>query len=227
MKKNIKFDKSIEFATMIGEVCSISLEHSLKFVDQSSIEGEFIVEGSYKLTEASQLTEKFSHKIPVEILLNECLELDSSVINIVDFYYEIENDNTMICHIEVEVSGVEQLIIEKIEDVSIISEELEEKVVDTNVLEVRECDMDKKVEVSIDKTIDEDKEEVEPVKNLFSSFSTDEESYSTYSVYIMRSNDTIEYVLDKYKVSKDDIIQYNNLDNLEIGSKIIIPCCNE
>lgn len=221
MKKNIKFDKSIEFSTMIGEVCSISLEHNLKFVDQSSIEGEFIVDGSYKLTEASQLSENFNYKIPVEIILTESLELGSTSINIIDFYYEIENDNIMVCHIEVEVSGVEVVTLEEVEDV------VEEAVIDDffniNILEVR--DNDSKEEINLE--VNNDIEEVEPVKNLFSSFSNDEESYATYSVYIMRVNDTIEYVLDKYKVSKELVLKYNDLDNVEVGSKIIIPCSNE
>ena len=62
--------------------------------------------------------------------------------------------------------------------------------------------------------------------NIFDTISNDE-TFVTYYVYIMRENDTVEAILDKYQVTRDDILQYNDLENLKIGSKIIIPCHNE
>lgn len=62
--------------------------------------------------------------------------------------------------------------------------------------------------------------------NIFDTISTDE-TYVTYYVYIMRESDTIEGILDKYKVTKEDLISYNDIDSIKVGSKIIIPCHNE
>ena len=80
MKKIISFDKNLEFNSMIGDISSISLDHTLKFTDRSNINGEFLISGSYKLTEASMLEDKFEFKVPVEIILNETLDLDSTEI---------------------------------------------------------------------------------------------------------------------------------------------------
>ena len=48
MKKKISFDKKIDFPTMIGEICSISLEQDLKFIDESSVEGNLLLSGKKK-----------------------------------------------------------------------------------------------------------------------------------------------------------------------------------
>ena len=60
------------------------------------------------------------------------------------------------------------------------------------------------------------------IKSLFSNLS-DEETFSTYHVYILRSDDTIESVMAKYSVTKEILMQYNDVDNLKLGDKIIIP----
>ena len=109
MKKIISFEKNLDFNSMIGEVSAISLDHTLKFTSDNSIEGEFIISGKYKLTEASILEEDFNYNLPVDILLNEKLELETAKIDIDDFYYEIENDSTIVCHIDVKVEGVEKI----------------------------------------------------------------------------------------------------------------------
>ena len=74
MKRIISFEKKLEFPSMVGEITSISLEHTLQFINSSSIEGSFLISGTYKLTEASCIEDKFEFKIPTEILLNEHLD---------------------------------------------------------------------------------------------------------------------------------------------------------
>ena len=50
MRKNVSFEKRIDFPTMVGEISAISLEEDLKFINESSIEGNLILSGKYKLT---------------------------------------------------------------------------------------------------------------------------------------------------------------------------------
>lgn len=59
--------------------------------------------------------------------------------------------------------------------------------------------------------------------SLFASFDSSRETYSTYSVYIMREGDSVEEVLNKYKVTREMLEEYNDLNNLKIGTKLIIP----
>ena len=252
MKKIISFEKNLDFNSMIGEVSAISLDHTLKFTSDNSIEGEFIISGKYKLTEASILEEDFNYNLPVDILLNEKLELETAKIDIDDFYYEIENDSTIVCHIDVKVEGVEKIeeVKEEVaEETTIISNpEKEIPVINTDD-SPRECDGEKEeqevCEAKIDTKRDDNMEEVqteveteeqgqkqntqqaEEVGSLFSSFKESDETFSSYSVYIIRENETIQSLIEKYKTTKEELENYNDLSNITIGSKIIIPTANE
>lgn len=61
------------------------------------------------------------------------------------------------------------------------------------------------------------------ISSLFEAFSSTEETFKTYSIYILRKDDTIETVLDKYSITREELSDYNDLENLEIGSKLVIP----
>ena len=130
MKKIISFEKKLEFPSMIGEITAISLDHDLKFTNESSIEGNFTISGSYKLTEASRIEEKFEFKLPVDIVLNEKLDLATSKVEVDDFYYEIDHDDTLISYIDVKVEGVEQIDIQEEE---LTREEEKEEIIEPEV----------------------------------------------------------------------------------------------
>ncbi len=253
MKKTISLKKNLEFPSMIGEVTAISLDHNLKFIDESNITGEFKVTGSYKLTEASRLEEKFDYSIPVEIALSEKLDLKTAKISISDFYYEIENDDTMICNIELKIEGVEVIDVKEEEQLEqptiepVLKEETPVKESDdmSNLKETRECDANLTIEEEVPTMINQaiekntqssttetapetsiitEKEEVSKnVGSLFSSLDSSEETFSTYSIYILRQEETIQSLIEKYHVTKEELENYNDLSNLTIGSKIIIP----
>lgn len=223
MKKTISFEKKIEFPTMIGEITSISLDHNLKFINNSNIAGNFILSGTYKLTEASRIEDDFYYELPTEIILTEELECQTAKVEIEDFFYEIENDYNVICYIDVKVEGVEVVdvtIEEKLPELSEINIKPETIEID----EERDCDG----EIS-DEPIEEKKEEnlmnqdKKTVENIFESINETDETYSTYSVYILREEETISSLMSKYNTTKEELESYNDLTNLTIGSKIIIP----
>lgn len=255
MKKTISLKKVIEFPTMIGEVTAISLEENLKFLDESNIAGEFEITGRYKMTEASRIEEDFNYKIPVEILLTEKVELTTAKADVEDFYYEIENDDTMICYIDVKIEGVELIeeleekeepilidVVQKeercieIEEAESIDQENNEKkqIPDQKEKELsnRECDSEY---IEMNKTNDQKeiaKEEITPefnqkVGSLFSSFKDSDETFTTYSVYILRQDETIQTIIEKYSTTKEELEKYNDLTNLSIGTKLIIPNSHE
>ena len=66
-----------------------------------------------------------------------------------------------------------------------------------------------------------EEEEVE-VKNLFDSF-TDNEEYATYKVCIVREGDSLESIMMRYNISKEQMELYNDLKEIKIGDKLIIP----
>ena len=49
------------------------------------------------------------------------------------------------------------------------------------------------------------------------------ETYSTYHVYIVKEEDTIDKIMEKYSVSKEDLSNYNDLNDIKPGDKVIIP----
>lgn len=222
MKKKVTFEKSIEFPTMIGEVCEISLDQELKFINESNVEGDLLLTGKYKMTEASRLEENFNYKIPCEIALTEKLDLNTTNIEISDFYYEIENDNTIVCHIELLVEGLELL-------------EEEEPVLE------RECDGDnveiKEIEIPIveeTKVLDEESDtEVnsdnnsEVINSLFSNLDDENDKYGTFIVYMVRQNETINSIIEKYHTTVEELEKYNDLKDISLGTKLIIPLINE
>ena len=257
MKQIISFEKEIAFKTMIGEVTSISLEHTLSFQGPSTISGDMIVSGTYKMTEASTLEEDFQYAIPVDIMLTKELEEDNRSITIHNFTYDIRNEDTLHLYIDVLVKGREVIELEEAEEEVIepvreeqpkIDEEQKEDTTNDNKelltdIEVEESqkvidniiNTDKKEEVVI-----EDKKEEPVIKNdtqeeiktttdtkvmnsIFSAFANTEETYTTYSVYLLRENDSIENIIENYGVTREELSYYNDLDNLNVGSKIIIP----
>lgn len=68
--------------------------------------------------------------------------------------------------------------------------------------------------------IEEEKEEKKDIMEVLTS--TEEEKYKSYTVYIVRENDTLETIMNKYNITKEKLAEYNDLSELKIGDKIII-----
>lgn len=86
--------------------------------------------------------------------------------------------------------------------------------------------LDKLEKIEQEVRVDEPKKEPiieEESISIFDDSNFKTESYVEYNIYILREGDTIETILDKYGVSLDELKNYNDLDNLKIGDKIIIP----
>lgn len=219
MKKIISFEKKLEFPSMVGEITSIALEHTLEFKSPTLIEGAFLITGTYKLTEASCIEDNFNFKVPTEIMLTENIDITTGKITVDDFFYEIENDENLVCHIDVLVEGLEEIFIEE--------QPLQE--IERQVEEIRECDGDenKEIEIPHKEQREDVKEEIEELvleeQSLFSNLKDDEDTFTTYSIYIIRQDETIQTVLEKYKITKEELEEYNDLSNITEGSKIIIP----
>ena len=271
MRQIVSLEKEIVFKTMIGEICSISLEHDLAFINESEIDGNLIISGTYKMTEASTLEEEFNYKIPVEIMLTTNLLEDKRKIDINDFTYKIINEEALNIKVEILIEGLEKVdvtdIMEKdseIESVVLEKEPLKDEVKeecsvreskDLEVIDTPKERKDEEVEDVLDANLVEPLEEVEvleeePLKevkvmkdeseievnqendnntnkevmdSIFSSFANTKETYSTYSIYILREDDSIDEVMNKYKINREILGEYNDLENLKVGTKLIIP----
>ena len=225
MNQKIEFKKDCMLKTYVSSITDISLTHDYKILDDT-IEGYFDVTGSYKVTMSSVETESFMFTIPFTIALSSLIDRDTIDLKLSDFNYSVEKD---VLHLKMflDMDYQEIEIKEDTED----NEEIDNMI---NDLIDKESTTDIKSpgefhnEVMLDNVIDS-KEEVstkEKVseKNFNTIFNEVKESnFSKYKVYIMRSEDTLESILVKYNVTMDEIKEYNDIDNINIGSKIVIP----
>ena len=265
MKQIITLEKEIAFKTMLGDITSISLEPDLAFINDSEIEGNLIISGTYKMTEASTLEEKFNYKVPVEIMLTTSLLEDKRKVDVNNFTYEIVNEEALAIKVELLIEGLEKIEIEEDDNMDLKeevrnsdSEEEEIEVLTTNDLDdtteevttnvmsddikeeistVMNDDVKEEISTVMDEELPTLKEEKETFKedtnnkevmdSIFSAFANTDETYATYSVYILREDDNLEEVIMKYKTNREALAEYNDLDNLKVGSKLIIPTAIE
>ena len=126
---------------------------------------------------------------------------------------ELEEDN------EVEERKEEK----EIERNSEIEERKKEK---TSSIEIQESNIETASEINLAQDIEVSQSEsvsIEPVSTIFDSFDNKESSSSVYKVYMVREEDSLESILAKYKVSKEELEKYNNLKEMKKGDKLIIP----
>ena len=99
-------------------------------------------------------------------------------------------------------------------------EKLDESIKYNNKVRV---DLDIDLDKEIEDKIDDNNEKIE----LFNTNNFNNETYSTYYVYIVKEEDTIDSILEKFNTNKEQLSPYNDLDNIKKGTKLIIPQNNE
>ena len=200
MKQTVPFTKDITFKTKIGEITSISLDHDLKLKQEDSITGNFYLKGTYKMLETSTIEEEYSYKIPCEIAISDEYDTFDAEIDIDDFSYEIVDDEILRVNIVVSIDNlIKKEVIEK-----------EERCIE-------------------DETVEEMSNEIKPEKEkiiIKDSIKNQKDSYTTYKVYVFKDSDTIEGIIEKNGITKEDLSNYNNLEDITTGTKVIIPSKN-
>ncbi|MDD2518822.1 MAG: LysM peptidoglycan-binding domain-containing protein [Bacilli bacterium] len=233
MNKIIPFKKEIIFKTNLSEITSISLEHTLQVDKDNMVTGEFIISGDYKMVDTSVNVESFSFNIPFEVSIDERYIIDNVVVDIYDFYYEIINNNILSINIEVLIDQLEEkpLIEEPLIEETITEEPKINQIYDVEepVLEVEEPYVEALREEK--RETKEREEETSMVSNrneeitnsLFDNFDSSSETYTTYKIYIVREGDTLELLIQNYGISKEELGLYNNINEISVGDKLIIP----
>ena len=237
MKQIIPFVKDISLAPKIYEVTSIALEHNLKMENSDSVVGSFTVSGKYRINNISINEEVFEENIPFDITLDSKYDTSKVTIDIDDFYYEIVNDEFLRVHIDVlvdnlvyekkEVEKPKEIIKEEREEISTIINERNDDLMNDNVTlsDKKEDTLIREEDV---KTSKKDEERESDITNKIETGLFDkEEKYITYKVHIVRDTETIDEITAKYNVSKEELEKYNDLNNIVLGTKIIIPISNE
>jgi len=229
MKKIISFKKELKFKTKVCEITSISLEHIIKEKDDDLISGEFIINGEYKMTEGSINKEKYDFKLPFDIALNSNYDIETLKLEIDNFYYEVVNNEILKTTIDLLVEAkekevipepVRKLPIETLPDNYETEIENEFEDINNSIINIKNNnELIENKNIEKEETINTN---ININNNIFENIN-DNETYKAYYVYIVKEDDNIDKILDKYKITKEELELYNNIENIKALDKIIIP----
>ncbi len=245
MKKIINFTDDIEFRNNIYEISSISLEREFE-ATENDISGTFIITGSYRGHEISLNQESFTKKIPFSYHFEEPMDKETITMEVDDFTYEIDQ-NKLCVEIEYEIEGDKMMFdderefdkflenheVELVDFKDDIKDDIKEEkpIIEKNV-EVceQEKEEEKEEQEKEEKKEKQEKNEDREVKvdtEIMDTLTGGENTYITYHIHVCDESDTLEYIANKYKISIDVIKDYNSIDNISVGMKLIIPCQDE
>ena len=242
-----KIEKELLFKNNIKDITSISLDSDYK-LENNHISGNFIITGDYKIHEVSINREKFNFKIPFSYELDSDINMESVKVEINNFEYDFRKDELLV-NIEYEISGDRKEVLE-FDDEESLEEFLnnrEVEIIDTRIEEVNSNNdevLDNKEEIKnksigiqskysnnnvndelFNKEINETREVTDNVskEEIINSIDKPKDNFVSYKIYKIKENDTLESIVLKYKTTLDDLKEYNDLNNIQINDKIIVP----
>ncbi|MEG0977453.1 MAG: LysM peptidoglycan-binding domain-containing protein [Bacilli bacterium] len=220
----IPFTKNIKFKTSIAEVLSISLEHEYT-INESELLGNFVVTGSYKTHEVSVNKDPFEFVLPFSVNLTNPVDISSIDFEIEDFTYEVIDKDTLKVDIEYRIKATDKEeekkeIFERIDE-STENDEYAENIIDAFVDERSKEEEDELMNNKRDNVSEKDK------LAIMDTLTEDEDTFVTYHIHVLRENETIETVCNIYNTNINIIENYNDIKNINIGDKIIIPDIDE
>lgn len=219
----IPFTKDIKFKTNIAEILSISLEHDFT-ANPEEVLGNFTISGDYKSHEVSVNKDHFEYVLPFSVNMTTKIDEESVNFEVEDFTYEIIDNDILRVNIEYSINASEIKEEPKEEE---LFKRVEEPELD-KILEEIETDREEPKEEVKEVKEDEERDITDEAKNtILDSINNTDDAYVTYHIHEMKETDTIESICIKYNTSKNIIGDYNDIENLVIGDKIIIPEVNE
>lgn len=231
MKQIIPFSKEIVFKTNIASITSISLEHEEK-VSDGEINGDFIIFGDYKIHNDTTEKELFRYRLPFTAIIPDNVIKDSVVVDIDDFRYEQIDEDVLKVNISFSLEGEERPLEEKAieeerkyeEELNTFLEQIDNKgdVKDDDSNELEDNIEETSEELEEREVIDNVKQEekIKEDKNIDNGL---HDEYITYHIHIVKEDETLDTIIRNYNVNLDYIKEYNDITNVQIGDKIIIP----
>lgn len=223
MNISIPFKKVIPFKSSIAEICSISLEHDVS-INENELLGDFIITGEYKNLDINVDTMPFEHVVPFSIDLDKDIIIDTLNYDIENFTYEIIDNNSLGINITVHVTAEKNIL---------VKEDIFEKDIDTeidnrsDIIEeiISENNNNNSNEPINEERINNNVVETDSI-NIINNENI-KQDYITYHIHYVKVNDTIESIATEYGISKDKLIELNDISKVDIGDKVIIPEVNE
>ena len=237
MKKIVPFNNVLQFNTDVYEITAISLEHKInKYPDM--ISGVFYISGEYKITEGLLDKETFNFELPFDIALSDNYQLDTLMVDVDDFRYDLVADKSLKVNIDLYIDGEieppqeRNELNENLEPIPLdtekedepplledLKEEEQEEVIETPRIDLLEEMLNNSKEKEMEENVNtNNNQNINNNQNVVG-----EEGYVTYRVYTVLEGDTLDSILTKYNVTKEMLTDYNNIENINPGDKLIIP----
>lgn len=223
----IPFENTLEFNTSIYEITKMSLEHEFN-VNEGVVLGNFYITGEYRSHEVSVNKEPFKFTLPFTVELNERIDNDTLEFNIEDFSYDIVDDNKLKVNIEYSLEAEEKKEEREEESKDELFQKVEDADLDSEVKEIEEIlakeEVDSKKE---DVSLEEERLSVEEEKTVMDTIAGEDDTFVTYHVHVVMESETLESICSIYNVPVSLIKEYNNVDSISTGDKILIPTYDE
>lgn len=240
----IPFESTLDFKTNIYEITKMSLEHDYN-VNEGAVLGNFYVTGEYRSHEVSVNKEPFKFTLPFEVEISDDIDLDTLEFNIEDFSYTIEGENKLKVNIEYSLAAEErkgELIDTDEEDVfeEVPDEELQREMDELDELISKEEETNEEVKEEVPKTTVEEIETLEEEPNeederitkeqektIMETITSSDDTFVTYHVHMVKESETMESIATMYSIPASLLQEYNNVDTISLGDKILIPKVDE
>lgn len=230
MNITIPFQKEILFKSKIAEITSISLEHDVSINDNELL-GDFIVSGEYKNLDVNVDVLPFNHVVPFRVSLEDNIDINTLDYSIVDFSYDVKNDDTLFVKIDFNVTAnklvdlKEELFIKPEDDEiskNIIEENRNDNVfIEVNKDEIKESEVDNTLLNEVNDKRDNDAINNENINAILNN--NMEKDYITYHVHMVKINESVESICTQYNIDKELIMELNDISEVSMGDKILIP----
>lgn len=236
MYLQIPFESEIDFRSNISEITKMSLEHDYN-INDNMVLGNFYVSGEYKAHTISINKEPFKYTLPFTVELRDDINPETLEFNIEDFSYDVIDNKKLKVNIEYSLKAdlkEKEELFERVDENS-LNEEI--TYIDSFMEKENE---NKKEEENEEKgeTINENSEEIRETeerneeveieeKTILDNIKESDETFVTYHIHIVKQDETIESIAKLYNTPVSIINDYNEVDSMNIGDKIIIPKLDE
>ena len=176
--------------------------------------------------ENEETLDEFLNNREVEVIDTRIDEIKDNLkkesVSIVDEEHK-EETNVIILpskkeEVKFEELNVKKECIEEKENIVIVSDEELEKEDDIRNNDNKEDLLEDKIY-----TINNEEREKIETEEIINNVTNIQDKFVTYKIYKVEENDTLEGIVLKYHSSVDELKEYNELNNISVGDKIIIP----
>lgn len=192
-----------------GEVVEDEKEVITKNTIEPEILEDFFLRTNYKEIEEDIKEELVSE---TEKEADRCLTEEDTIINNNEYKNNSQENNIMYKE-EDNDDNDEPIQIPITENLDLLDEMLE----DSKEKKMKEENINN-TNINIENINEASNQEI----NIFNGFN-EEERYVTYRVYRFLDTDTIDKILEKYNITKEELSKYNIIEDIKPGDKLIIP----